>query len=199
LYISLVLIFRLFFFLKLINKANLPAKGPCIIYANHTSYFDPLIIAASLPFKVSMQTYFVGFKQIFLSLWIRRFVRIFRLIPIDINYELADYLQMCAYLLKNNKIVVFFPEGQRAPEGKVIGFKKGIGILAKELTPLLEPVYLDGAFRSWPRGSWHPRPAKIKVRFGKAFVISEAISVEAKEASYEAIAESLRQRLINLQ
>jgi 1-acyl-sn-glycerol-3-phosphate acyltransferase len=57
--------------------------------------------------------------------------------------------------------------------------------------PLI-PVYIEGTHRAWPTYNWFPRPAKIKLTFGKK------ITKSAVQDAYESIAEDLRKNLISL-
>jgi hypothetical protein len=61
-------------------------------------------------------------------------------------------------------------------------------------------VALDGLHKVWPRHSWRIRPAKVKVKFGKAFyarevVIPDPSSLASSDANYEAVIAHLRQNI----
>ncbi|MFA6217025.1 MAG: AMP-binding protein [Candidatus Omnitrophota bacterium] len=192
-------VLRVFFLLSIKGRGNLPKNGPYIVFANHSSYLDGFVIAALLPFHVLLKTYFVGLKRIFLKPFIRDSIKLARLIPIDVTLDLVEAMRICAYLLAQKKIVSFFPEGQRNPEGGVIRFKKGIGILAKELNIPLVPVYIDGTFQAWPRHAKLPRFHAIKVTIGKPLSYAELVSQKVlKSDDYDAVAEALRQELLAL-
>lgn len=199
-FVFLQILFRTIFLLGVKGKGNLPKKGPCIIYANHASYLDGFAIAASLPFKLALYTYFLGFREYFINPAVKNAVRLARLVPLDISLDLIGAMQTCSYLLGHSKLICFFPEGQRSAFGEVIKFKKGIGVLVKELDVPLVPVYIEGAFRAWSRHAWFPRPAKIKVTFGKEVMPSDLLpKITAVEGDvYEIIAECLREELIKL-
>jgi long-chain acyl-CoA synthetase len=198
-YAAFQFFFRAFFLLEVRGKSNFPAKGPFLMYPNHTSYLDGFIIATSIPFRLASSTYFVGFKKYFLHPVFKNLVKTARLVPIDITLELVEAMQAYAYLLKNSKIICFFPEGQRHIGEDVGPFKKGIGIIAKEVNIPLVPVYIEGAFRSWPRFALLPHPSKIRVTIGKPIMPSELLSqTTGKSDVYESIAELLRDRLISL-
>ena len=195
----LQILFRACFLLQVKGKVNLPGKGPYIIYANHSSYLDGFIIAASLPLKLVFNTYFLGFKGYILNPIVKPVVKLARLVPLDTTSDLVEVMQACSYLLKHSKIICFFPEGHRSASGEVMQFKKGIGILTKELDVALAPVYIEGAFRAWPRYVWFPRPAKIKVTFGKKLYPRDLLPKTLDKGDvYELFAESLRQELIKI-
>jgi len=76
---------------------------------------------------------------------------------------------MCAasYVLRHKRSLCVFPEGERPIDGKMKKFKKGMGILSKELNIPLVPVVIKGAFRAWPRSRTFPGIHPIQVNFGK--------------------------------
>jgi long-chain acyl-CoA synthetase len=192
-------ILRVLFLFSVKGRKNLPANGPYIIFANHSSYLDGFVMASVLPMHLLFKTYFVGLKRIFLKPFIRDSMKLARLIPIDVTLDLVEAMRICSYLLAHKKIVCIFPEGQRNPEGDVIKFKKGIGILAKELNIPLVPVNIKGTFEAWSRHTKLPRFHAIKATIGEPLSYAELVSQGVlKSDDYDSVAEALRQKLIKL-
>ncbi len=193
------LIFLIFFRLKVEGRENLPKEGPCIIYANHTSYLDGLIVGCSLPLGGLFNSYFLGFRQYFMNPAFRWLIKSARLVPIDITYDLVKTMQVCAYILKHSKLLMFFPEGQRSATEETGPFKKGIGVLAKELNVPLIPIYIEGSYNAWSRHQKFPRPARIKVTCGKVLTAAQ-LTAEVGPAPdiHEALAVRLRKELTQL-
>lgn len=195
----LKIIFIPLFWIRTQGKAQLPAQGPYILCPNHTSYFDGLFILSALPISIVLQTYFVGTSIFFESAILKPFIRIARLIPIELSYNLLEALKACAYVLKNKKIVCYFPEGQRSADGALGPFKKGIGILVQELNVPVIPVYIKGAYHTWGRSQKYPKLAPIKITFGKPFSSQELQDVtNTSQDTYETIASTLRTKLQDL-
>ena len=198
--IFLVIFTKIFFFLKVEGKNNLPKEGPYILYSNHNSYLDGFIIASSCsPFLVQ-KMYFLGYSKYFKHPLIRPFIKLFRLVSIDPVFQLIESMQACSYILKNFKIFCLFPEGTRSPDGKIQKFKKGIGILVKELGIDVFPVYIKGTYEAWPRYRLFPRPYRVKIVFGEKISPCELIEQEDVETQelYQIITEKLRNKLIQL-
>lgn len=197
--IGLKIMFWLLFRIEVRGKDMLPAKGPFIIYANHTSYLDGFLVGAALPVRVLNNTFFLGFREFFTNIVTGKLVKVGRLLPIDIALSMVDTMQACAYLINHKKNICYFPEGQRSPHERIIEFKKGIGILVKELKAPSVPVYIDGAFKAWGRRTTVLTPSKITVTFGKITTYPEVVSLLMdREDTYENISEVLREQLINL-
>jgi long-chain acyl-CoA synthetase len=190
--------FKMFFFLRVEGRNHLPPAGPYIICANHTTYLDGLIIFSALPYKTVLNTYFVGYSAILEKGLIQSFIKIGRLIPISVSFNLMEAFKACSFVLRHSKVLCYFPEGQRSIDGKLNEFKKGIGILVKELNVPVVPAYIDGAFNAWPRGRRFPKMAPIKVKFGPMLTSrdlgAEDPAVE-KSRMYKHIAKNLQQHI----
>ncbi|OQX87589.1 MAG: hypothetical protein B6D55_02895 [Candidatus Omnitrophica bacterium 4484_70.2] len=195
----LIILTKVFFLLKVEGKNNLPREGPYILCPNHNSYLDGLIVASSCsPFLVQ-KIYFLGYSKYFKHPLLRPFVKLFRLISIDPVLQLIESMQACSYILKNSKILCLFPEGARSPDGKIQSFKKGIGILVKELGVDVLPVYIKGTYEAWSRYRLFPRPYRVKIVFGKKISAYELIEKDLEtQELYQIIAEKLRDKLIQL-
>ena len=70
-------------------------------------------------------------------------------------------------MLRQGKILCVFPEGTRARDGKLHEFKKGVGIIARELNVPIVPVAIRGTYEMLAPGKTVPVPAKVTVTFGK--------------------------------
>jgi long-chain acyl-CoA synthetase len=185
-------IFKLIWFLKIEGREFIPKDGPYIFCPNHVSYLDGFIVFSSLRFHQAKNTFFVGFADIFEHPVVSWAIKIARLIPIDPAIHLIEAMQACAFVLKNKKIICIFPEGGRSFSEELQEFKKGIGILVKELNIPLIPVYIQGSHNSWPRTSKFPRPYPLKIIFGKP------LNWQDLGTDYETIAQGLREEVLKL-
>ena len=130
---------------------NLPTSGPYLICPNHQSYVDPFLLMVAMPFRLARQVFFVGATEYFetpLTRWLARQVN---LVPVDPDAALISAMQAGAAGLREGRILVLFPEGERSIDGTVRTFKKGAAILAQHLGVALVPVAITGAFELWPR------------------------------------------------
>jgi long-chain acyl-CoA synthetase len=195
------LAFRVVWRLKVYGIENIPRTGKCIFCVNHGSYLDAFIVEAALPASLGKSLFFVGFKAYFEQPFIRNIVKYIRVIPIDPGMHFVEAMQASSYVLKNDKIVCIFPEGQRTIDGNVKEFKKGVGILAKELDIPLIPVFITGSYESWPRTKPFPKPYPVKITFGRPFDFEE-LKIEGLKSGakdeYEAIAFGIRKEVVKL-
>ncbi|MGD9153170.1 MAG: AMP-binding protein [Gammaproteobacteria bacterium] len=180
---------------------NLPQDTAFILCPNHNSYLDAFLITAVLPRHVELRTFFLGYYVFFDVPIIRDLVKSGRIIPLDPGARLVDALQACGYVLRHDKAICIFPEGGRSVDGSIQPFKKGIGILAKELNIPLIPVYIDGSFQALPRGRAFPHFNKIKIKFGKPYFSDELQQqgfTLGEADDYTAIARGIEQQVRNL-
>lgn len=192
-------LFKLCFHISVEGREKLPHHGPFILCANHNSYFDGLFIATTLPFSIAIQTFFLGDSKFFDNKFLKFFQKIARLIPIEFTHRMVDALKLCSYVLRHDKVLCYFPEGQRSIDGRVKEFRKGIGILIYELDVPVVPVYIEGAFHVWPRGRKWPRFGKVTVRFGQAVSAKDlAFKMVEAEDVYSRVSENLRENVLRL-
>jgi long-chain acyl-CoA synthetase len=162
----LKIIGKVLFRLEVKGIENIPAL-PYIISPNHASNIDGFVVGIVVPAKTYMNLYFLGFQKYFSNWFTSRFARLAHVIPIDPEMHLKRALLISGYVLKEGKAICLFPEGGRTFDGKLLPFKKGVGILSKELDVPLVPTLIEGTFGVLPRGAMWPKLKKIKVTFGK--------------------------------
>jgi long-chain acyl-CoA synthetase len=167
------IVLKVFFRLKAEGLENLPEKGPYIITPNHTSYLDAFCIGGALPSSIFTYLYSLGMQRFFTGRFGESFARLAHVIPIDTEIYLNKALQLSSYVLRNGKSLLIFPEGGRSLDGELMEFKKGVGILSRELDIPVVPACIKGAFEALPRGSAWPKFTGITVKFGKPLYPSD--------------------------
>ena len=60
-------------------------------------------------------------------------------------------MQAGAFGLRQGKVLVLFPEGERSIDGDPKVFKKGAAILSAQLRAPIVPVAIDGLYHVWAR------------------------------------------------
>lgn len=194
------IMFKLFYRLRVEGTENIKGIEGHMLYANHTSYFDGLVIGSSFPGFPRLDMFFIGFRPYFNVVIIRNLIKIGRIIPVDFSSHLTEALRSCYYVLQKGRNLCIFPEGMRT-NGEIKEFKKGFAILAKESGAKLVPVLLEGAYEAWPRTSKFPKRHPIKVIFGKAMDVEEAERIGRESGatdSYEAVCAGARKALLKL-
>ena len=159
------LLLRDFFKLQVEGSEKLPPSGPFILSPNHQSFLDGPAVIACLPWNIMRETFYVGTSEIFGGKLMRRIAELIRLVPIDPDANLVPAMRAGAYGLRQRRVLVLFPEGERSIDGPPKIFKKGAAILAIHTQCPVVPVALEGFFEAWPRGEKFRGLSNLKVRF----------------------------------
>jgi long-chain acyl-CoA synthetase len=177
-----------------------PVSGPLVLIANHTSYFDAFILLAAVPRRTIANLFALSLEQFFRGRLLSWWGRQIHIIPTDMDSHLMRALQTSAHVLRSGKILIVFPEGERSATGAVRPFRKGTGILVRELHVPVLPAYIDGAYAAWPRGQTWPGLSRLRVRFGKVIQPEELLHGDGPRGADEAetVVLRLRERVIAL-
>lgn len=163
-------VIRLWLGLRVYNQQNLPRQGPAIIVANHNSHMD--VFALMSLYSTRQQNYIrpVAAADYFLSnKWMRWFsLNILNIIPVNRkNSGQSNPLSGCEEALRQNKILILFPEGSRGEPGKMQPLKSGLWHLTASMpdVPII-PVWLQGTEHILAKGNRIPLPLFIDASIG---------------------------------
>lgn len=144
--------------LNIRNRNHLPQSGPAILVANHNSHLDTLVLMTLFPMSMLRNIRPVAAADYFLSSGIKAWFSktIMRIIPIRRRKSEGaqdDPLAPISEALKNQQIVIFFPEGTRGEAERMTQFKSGIARLAERHPEIpVVPIFLNGLGKALPKG-----------------------------------------------
>ncbi|GAI85497.1 unnamed protein product, partial [marine sediment metagenome] len=101
-----LVIFKLFFRLRVIGGENIPKKGSFIIVANHSSLLDPVILGISVKPKII----FVAAAYLFEISWLGYLLRKANSIPVQGENDISS-LKQALKILQQGGVLGIFPEG----------------------------------------------------------------------------------------
>ncbi|HEU4620225.1 MAG TPA: AMP-binding protein [Gammaproteobacteria bacterium] len=193
------LVMRMLFKLRVEGADALPRDAPIVVTPNHVSYLDPPAIAAALPRSVLSRVHWAGWVGIMYAGPLMRLVsRATRVFPVDPDQDLAGAIGTARAVLEQGGSLVWFPEGRRSPDGSLLPFRPGIGVLLKGQSCLVVPTLVRGTYAAWPINRKIPKPAPVSVSFGRAVTVAE-LAAEGRGESEEArIVSGLEARLRRL-
>ncbi|HNP59753.1 MAG TPA: AMP-binding protein [Nitrospirales bacterium] len=166
---------RIVFPLTVKGLTHLPKEGPFILAANHLSFIDPFIILGTVPPSTFSQLYTLGWEPFFRSPFRRWVARVGHVIPVGPETPMVTVLKASVALLRKGKSLLIFPEGERSLDGRLLPFKKGLGVLACELHIPIIPVKIDGSFEVWPPDAKTPKRHPITLTFGQSLCITPSM------------------------
>ena len=189
------LIGKVFFRMQVRGLERLPKKGPFILTPNHQSYLDAPALMGILPWRVFSRQFSVGTSEIFGTGIARKIAYTLNLVPVDPDANLVPAMKAGAFGLRNNKVLILFPEGERSIDGSPKKFKKGAAILSANLDVPIVPVALAGFHEAWPRGKGFQQFRKLKVVFGEPIYPGKKPD---DDTVYESLTTELRNRVVKM-
>lgn len=175
--------FRIFTGLRISGLENIPKTGKIILASNHRSNFDPPLLGGTVPREI----HFFAKEELFAKARIAQFLKSLNAFPVRRGQLDRKALTVCLKILSNEGILLFFPEGTRAPADGFLKAKLGIGwLISKSQAPVL-PVYIHGS--AVDRVQFRNRPA-IDIVFGKPISASDlSRDIGESREGYQAIAD----------
>jgi long-chain acyl-CoA synthetase len=184
-------------------------QGPILVISNHVTYLDIAWILPALPARMRNRlATAMGGERLArmrrpassLSLFERFMERLryflvlslFNVFPLP---QQSGFLQSFAFagdLADRGWNVLVFPEGKTSDDGKMVPFRGGIGLLAKQLNLPIVPMYLDGLFDLKQEERILTRPGHVRVTVGAPLRITS-------DQSADDIAKELERRVRELQ
>jgi long-chain acyl-CoA synthetase len=184
------------FSLRVSGMEKLPKSGPYILCSNHQSYIDPLIMASILPADLFDKLFAVGTSEIFgkgFMLWLAHSLRV---VVVDPDANLIPAMRAGAFGLRQGRVLILYPEGERSIDGTPKVFKKGAAILSIHLQVPIVPVAIEGFYKAWPRNKPFQGFTPLKIVFGDP--IAPPPESDASEAAYENLTAEVKTRVVKM-
>jgi 1-acyl-sn-glycerol-3-phosphate acyltransferase len=166
--IKFLIIFKLFFRLKVTGQQNIPQDGPFIIVANHSSLLDPVILVVSIKPKII----FVAAAYLFEIRWLGYLLRKANSIPVQRENDIKA-IKQALKILQQGGVLGIFPEGGIDRQKDDLPIKAGAAFLATRVGVPIVPIKIKGADKALPRGAKFIRSLnKIEVEIKKPIFCS---------------------------
>jgi 1-acyl-sn-glycerol-3-phosphate acyltransferase len=168
-----VLLFRI----RCEGRENLPASGGALLLSSHQSFFDPVLLGVGCNRQLS----YVARDSLFRFAPFRWLIKSLNAIAIDREGLGMSGLKETLKRLKQQQIVVLFPEGTRTPNGQVQSLKPGFAALAKRSGVPIIPAAVVGAYEAWPRQQRFPSLGFVQVQYGPPLTPEEMQALGDRE------------------
>lgn len=151
---SLVRAFFMPWRFKTIGMENVPLTGPCIVAANHISYFDPPALGCALPRPLN----YMAKAELFELPILKRLIPKLGAFPVARGKGDIAAIKRSIAVLRAGQALAMFPEGTRNLSGTVEP-QTGVALLATLSGAPVVPAYIAGTDRL-------SRLARITVTYG---------------------------------
>ena len=159
--VSIARFLLLFMFrIKTVGIENVPKSGGVIYAANHKSCYDPIVIAATS----KRQLTFMGKKELFKFKPFGYILKSLGAFPVNRGKGDVGAVKTGLTILKQEKVMMIFPEGKRINKGEVVPAKPGVAMFAIHAKVPVVPIKIEGEYRFMHR---------IKIIYGKPMYFDE--------------------------
>ncbi len=173
-----------------VNVRRVPRRGGVVLACNHQSFFDPVLATISL----SRESAYMARDTLFLNKYFGWLIRSLNAIPIKRSHADVTSLKEMLRRLRDNFVVVIFPEETRTTDGRIGPMKPGTVLIARKARATIVPVCIEGAYDAWPRTRPLPGPGRVTVAYGEPIAPEDM-----KDRTDEAVIEEVRRRIIEMQ
>lgn len=158
-----LIIFKVSFRIKIRGKGNIPSRGPLVLASNHLSYLDPVVLGLLTPRRMN----FMAKEELFKNSLFRLLITQLGAFPLKRERGHRPAYERALAILRGGGVLILFPEGTRARDGKLGHLREGAIRIALRAGVPLVPVVIRGTDKILPRGKGTIRLGKIKVQIGK--------------------------------
>ena len=159
--------------IRTVGDENLPKEGALLV-ANHVSWVDAIIVAAS----TGRMERFLMYRPYYEWNLLNWFFRMMHAIPVAANdspEKIAESLELARAEIQHGHTVYIFAEGSITRTSNLLKFRRGLERIASGVNCPIVPIYLDGVWGSifsFARGRFLFKTPKrlfepVTVTFGK--------------------------------
>ena len=170
---------------KIVGKENLPKETSAIICPNHVHALDSAVIIAMNKRKINV----LAKEELFKNGFIRWIADLFGIYPVKRDNKSMESIKISLKLLKNNELLMIFPEGTRNGMAKGVKPKDGAVKLAIKANVPIIPVGIQGNFKLF---------RKVKVNIGKPLYYSEYKEEINNKELLDELTEDLMDKIVKL-
>jgi len=184
------------------GRTNIPYHTNFIVAANHSSHLDMGLVKMALDDAGQDLVALAAADYFFDTKYKRAYMENFtNLVPMERTGSLRQSLRHARSFLDRGFNALIFPEGTRSMSGIMADFKPVIGYLALASRVGILPIYLDGTYAAFPKGSTILKSRDVGARIGRflsAEELEEMTRGMARAEAYRLIAARVRHDIVNL-
>lgn len=155
------IVIHLLFKIRPYGIDEFPEHNGVIVYLNHKSMWDPVIIGCLLKRPI----YFMAKEELFYNPLFGFIIRKLNAFPVKRGTPDRKAIRKALQVLDNKQVLGIFPEGTRSKDGKLLEPEPGVALIAaKSKDVVLVPAAIIGNYKLF---------SSIDVKFGKPISFDE--------------------------
>ncbi|MCR4692820.1 MAG: 1-acyl-sn-glycerol-3-phosphate acyltransferase [Firmicutes bacterium] len=173
------------FRIKTVGLENVPKNGGVIYAANHKSCYDPIVIAATS----KRQLTFMGKKELFKFKPFGYILRSLGAFPVNRGKGDVGAVKTGLMILKQEKVMMIFPEGKRIDKGEIVPAKPGVAMFAIHAKVPVVPIKVEGEYRFMH---------KLKIIYGKPMYFDEYYGQKLSSEKLQVLSQNILDTIYGL-
>ncbi len=165
---------------KTVGLENIEKGKGALLCANHVHAFDSAVIILNNKRKINV----LAKESLFKNWFVKFLAYIFGVYPVKKDSKSMESMKISLKLLKNNELLLIFPEGTRNGMAKGVKPKEGAVKLAIKANVPIIPIGVQGNFEYFK---------KIKLNIGKPIYYN----VSKEDSNNKEVLEKLTQELMD--
>jgi len=180
---------------------NVPPTGGAILASNHLSFSDSIFMPLLVPRRVTFlakSDYFTGRGM--KGRLKRLFFRSVGQVPLDRSGGKASEAAMhtAVRILRSGRLLGFYPEGTRSPDGRLYRGKTGVARMALAAGVPVIPVAMIDTHKMQPPGKLMPKIMRIGVLIGEPLDFSRYAGMEGDRFVLRSMTDEIMYEIMTL-
>lgn len=180
-----IIVFSLFFRVRISGRQNVPDKGPYILCANHVGELDMFFIG----YRIRRLIHWMAKEELFRNFLLGAVITWLGAFPVKRGKGDIGAIKTAFRLLKEGHIVGIFPEGHRRKNGVALKAHSGAAMIAVKADVEILPVALEGSMRPF---------SKVRVVFGKPFKLNTDNDKKYTNEEFAEMSENIMRKIYGL-
>lgn len=169
---------KLLFFVKVEGYENVPKEGAIIFAANHTSFWDPVVLISCT--KRNMRT--MAKKELFNHKFLAPFLKMAGAFPVARGTNDISAIKTALTALKNGEVFAIFPSGTRIKGDDAQSAKAGVALISSRAKTPVIPIAICGGFKPFHR---------VTLKFGQPMELTPSDGKKATSEELQSFADDI--------
>ncbi len=180
--VLLNIVLRLVFRIKYVGRENMPKEGGVLLAVNHRSNWDPVFAGLGSPRPLR----FMAKEELFKNPVFGKLISSLGAFPVSRGSGDVGAVKAAFKILKEDGVMLMFPEGHRMKNGQRGTVKRGVATIAQRCKVPVVPMYISGSYK------WM---SKITITIGKPFTFEEYYGQKLDNDKLHELSEQIMDRI----